>query len=91
MSGERRQDARLERAATDIVDAVADALRLALPAEAGRLLDVLAPNARQDAEARALDGILSLLKLLGVDTSAHVTAPAAEVNVHRRPGHDEDV
>lgn len=91
MSGERRQDARLERAASDIVDAVADALRLALPAEAGRLLDVLAPNARQDAEARALNGILSLLQLLGVDTSAHVTAPAVSIHVHRRPGHDEDV
>ncbi len=38
--------------------------------------------------------LLDVLRELGIDTSAHVVAPAVDLTVHRgprTPGHDEDV
>lgn len=89
MSGERRQDARLE-------DAIEDGTRKVVEAAVGALgqwpwSHVIDAAAKAKAIEAARGPLLELLQLLGVDTSAHVTAPAVEVNVHRRPGHDEDV
>lgn len=91
MSGERRQDARLERIVEEAVTVAISGLGRALGALRfevdGSIVDGLQDKAREAART----GILHALAAAGVDTSAHVTAPAVEVNVHRRPGHDEDV
>ena len=73
------QDARVEAALATGTARLIDLVTGALPDEARTLLDVVRPELL--AGARGL--LLELLAAVGVDTSAHVHAPAVEVHVHR--------
>lgn len=87
MSGDRRQIKDVEATIDDGLAKMLDALAGAMPGIGGAIVRGAGPPAVEAMRAPLLD----LLKALGVDTSAHVRAPAVEVHVHRRPGHDEDV
>ncbi len=80
------QDARVEAVLTDGPARLLDLVAGALPGEVAPLLDVVRPELL----ARSRDLLLELLAAVGVDTSAHVRAPRAEVHVHRTPPHDTE-
>lgn len=79
------QDARVEAALTDGPARLLDLVAGALPGEVAPLLDMVRPELL----AQARDLLLEILAAVGVDTSAHVHAPAVEVHVHREP-HDPE-
>lgn len=75
------QDKRVEdligTGAEKVVDAALDALK------AWPFGHVIAEAARADAVKAGRSALLELLAAVGVDTSAHVHAPAVDVHVHR--------
>lgn len=79
------QDARVEAVLAAGPSKLLDLVEGALPDEARVLLDVVRPELLK----RSRDLLLELLAAVGVDTSAHVHAPAVEVHVHREP-HDPE-
>lgn len=88
------QDSRVEAALTEgvkcVVGAVVEPLGEWFPPEVRALLRVVPPQVVADLEGRARSALLELLAAVGVDTSAHVHAPRAEVHVHRDPPHDTE-
>ena len=80
------QDKRVEAALTAGPARLVDLVAGVLPDDARALLDV----ARPELLAASRDLLLELLAAVGVDTSAHVRAPRAEVHVHRDPPHDTE-
>lgn len=84
------QDSRVEAALTAGLGKVVDAVVGAIPDRTGMLRAAFDELYRADALKAARSALLELLAAVGVDTSAHVRAPAVEVHVHRDPPHDTE-